>query len=250
MQQVLLCKAEFKEGKLEFSGPANDGRTLAEQIEIDKRYGKMVPRNGKYFTWRAEDWQGKFITQRQVNYGINLAWTQAEFEIPIDVKRARPEDVPDFRVAYRATADDRILTANTLMYHYYPINDLSNEFRGLCVVNTDFPLTVHGNPISMHELDPTHYPEHPENFPEHTDPTGHTYDFDQIYSHEGPGHGLGLPHSPNRWEVMYGNYSGMGEFFTAWDKARLVAKYGARPWWNKWFYKRWIKWYQIRSDKY
>lgn len=249
-EQILLCKAEVKKGKVEFSGPANTGRTLEEQIQEDKKYGMMVPRNGKYFTWEAKDWRGRHISQKQVNYGINLAWTQAELEIVLDVKKAQPFDIPDFKIEFRRTIDDPELTSNTLMYHYYPINNQDNPFRGLCVVNTDFPWTVHGNPLSMHEIDPVHYPAHPEDFPEHIDSTGGTFDFDQVYTHEGPGHGLGLPHSPNRWEVMYGNYSGMAEFFTTWDKARLVAKYGARPWWKKHFYTRFVQWYQIRSDRY
>ena len=250
MSKHFLCKALLKGTQIEFTGPANAGKTLEEQIQEDKKYGIMVPRNGSYFTWKAEDWAGKHITQKQILKGINYAWLQAELEIVLDVRKARLHEVPDFKIAFRATADDPELTSNTLMYHYYPIQDVNHPLRGLCVVNTDFPFTVHGNPISMHEIDPDHYPEHPENFPEHTDPTGFTYDFDQTYTHEGPGHGLGLPHSPNRGDAMFGNYSGMGEFMQTWDKARLVAKYGARPWFKKWFYTRWINWYRGRSDRY
>jgi len=250
----LKCKAiKTDDGKIVFESAISESNTpeeLQEQIEYNKRFGKMVPRNGKYFTWRAEDWQGKFITHRQINYGINLAWTQVELEIPIDVKRAKVGEYADFKIYFRRTSDDPELTSNTLMYHYYPINDFNNPNRGVCVVNTDFPLTVHGNPISMHEIDPDHYPEHPVGFPEHIDPTGHTFDFDQLYAHEGPGHGLGLGHTKLQYHVMSSNYTIMAEFFTNFDIACEKAKYGARNWFKKWFYKRWINWYRVRSDRY
>ncbi len=253
MTEERICYAIVKEGKgLEFDdGLAKLEHTSIEAvIENDKKYGKMVPRNGKYFTWRAEDWQGKHITKKQINYGINLAWTQVELEIPIDVKRARPGEIPDFRIAFRRVADDPILTANTLMYHFYPIQNILSPNRGLCVVNVDYPWTVHGNPLSMHEIDSDHYPEHPENFPEHIEPTGDTYDFDQVYEHEGPGHGLGLPHDPLPGNNMSSNYTIMAEYITDREKARHKAKYGSRNWFKKWFYTRWINWYRRRSDRY
>jgi len=243
MTDHLICQAILKNDRIEFTGPVNFSTTLKEQIQEDKKFGMMYPRNEKYFTWKAEDWEGNHIKKKQVLYGINLAWTQAELEIPIDVKRARPKEPADFRIAFRRTEDDSDLTKGTLMYHYYPINEVDHPLRGLCVVNTDFPWTVHGNPISMHEINPLHYPED-------TKSTGQTFDFDQVYTHEGPGHGLGLPHSPLDYQMMSPSYTIMSEFLTKWDKKRLIAKYGARSWWNKWFYKRWINWYKVRSDRY
>lgn len=244
-EQVLLCKAEVvdpKKGLVEFSGPANTGVSLEEQIQEDKKYGTMRPRNGQFFTWKAEDWQGKFITKRQIKYGLNFAQQQVELEIALDIKRWQRGMEPDFKISFRRTADDPELRSSTLMYHYYPINDIANPLRGLCVVNTDFPWTVHGNPISMYEIDPAHYPVDTPN-------TGFTYDFDQVYTHEFL-HGLGLPHSPNKFEVMSPNYGIMAEFMTAWDKKRIAAKYTPRPWWKKHFYTRWMQFYQKRSDKY
>ena len=161
MEKERICYAIVKGDNLEFTdgAPALD-ESLEEQIKEDRKYGMMVPRNNNYFTWQMMDWQGKFMSSRQLRYGINLAQHQAELEIPIDVKQAGRTELPDFKIYYRRTLDDPALTSNTLMYHYYPIQNLMNPNRGVCVVNTDFPLTVHGNPISMHLLDPEHYPEH------------------------------------------------------------------------------------------
>ena len=45
------------------------------------------------------------------------------------------------------------------MYHYYPINNVNSSLRGVCVVNTDFNFSIHGNNVSMFEVDPEHYTE-------------------------------------------------------------------------------------------
>ncbi len=241
----LMCKAIVKDNQIQFTGPVTTGITLEEQIQEDKKYGMMVPRNGKYFTWRAENWESNLITHKQILKGINYSWMQAEIEIVLDVRRAKPEELPDFRVAFRRTKDDSELTKDTLMYHYYPINEITHPLRGLCVVNVDFPLTVHVNAVSLNDINQIDFPDH-----ETAPMQGKTWDFDQIYTHEGPGHGLGLPHSPFPYHVMSSSYNVMAEFFVPWDKKRLVAKYGARPWYKKHFYTRWLNWYKVRSDRY
>lgn len=221
--------------------------TLDEIIEDDKRYGTMTPRNGEYFTVKIFDWDNKWITQEQLTKGVMLAWNTIEKVINIDVRLAKVYDVPDFSVYFKRVADDPLLNANTVQYHYYPINDLNNQNRGVCVVNTDLLNTIDGKGIPLHIYDPDHYPEE-------TISTVKTYDFDDIYVHEGPGHGLGLPHSPNTNTKMYFNVSGMAD--TIFDEdpyetiPRLQAKYPKREFKNSWFLARWIKYYLYKRDKY
>lgn len=249
MSQDLICKVIYDktENCYHFESAEVPGlKTLEEQIEIDKRYGKMLPRNGKYFTFRAMAWNDKFITDRQINRGITLAWQQAEIEIPIDVRKAKDNEIPDFKIYFRATADDPHLSRNTVMYQYYPINDITNPNRGVCVVNTDFDFTIHGNLVSMFLIDPDHYTED-------TKVKAPTIDFDEVYEHEGPGHGLGLPHSTHDGKVMSRSVGTMAKFLH--DETpletipRMIAKYGKRGMLSI-FRKRWRNWYRVRSDKY
>lgn len=220
--------------------------SLEDQIEEDKRYGKMVPRNGKYFTVRAMDWSNKWIESRQIKRGVVLAFHQAEIEIPIDVRYADFDEEPDFKVYFRATEDDPNLTRNTVMYHYYPINDINNPLRGVCVVNTDFDFTIDGENVSMFEVDPDHYTED-------TKVVAPTIDFDEVYTHEGDGHGLGLPHSTYDWKVMSPTVGKMAKWLASEEPLetipRLIAKYGKRSMLSK-HRLRWRNWYKIRSEKY
>ena len=232
--------------KLEFVAPMNSGRTLEEQIKEDEKYGKMRPRNGHYFTYRAENWQGELITSKQVQRAVTLVWESIEKKILIDVRKAVGDEIPDFRVVFSSTANHEQLDKNTLQLHYFPINDLDSPLRGLCVVNTDFPITIDGEPLDLHVLDPNNYPE-PTNL------KGKTYDFDAIYTHEGPGHGLGLPHSKNAHVKMSDNYMRMAEFVEDEDPKetvpRLEAKYGKRPMLSH-HRKRWEQWKRHRHDNY
>jgi hypothetical protein len=63
MTDPLMCKLIYDEQKEDFhfeSTSVGVGKlSLEDQIEEDKRYGKMTPRNGKYFTVRAMDWNEK-----------------------------------------------------------------------------------------------------------------------------------------------------------------------------------------------
>jgi len=243
-----LCKVIYSPSskKVTFAAPKLIARTLEDQIEEDRRYGVMIPNNKKYFTYQILDWKGKFITKKQIVKAITMSWEAVEKEISIDVKRASPDDNADFEIHFRKTADDSELTANTLMYHYFPINNKNNPNRGLCVVNTDWPFTSHGNPISMHEIDPIHYPSE-------TRTKGATIDFDQVYTHEGPGHGLGLPHSSHSGKVMSDNYGDMAEFMFDEEPMetipRLVAKYFKRPMSSR-TRIRWRNFWRHRLNRY
>lgn len=243
----LMCKATVDDiGKVSFGSAISNGSTLEEIIQYDKQYGIMIPRNGKYFTYRVEDWQNKWMTNKQLRKGIALAWTSIEKVIDIKVKEAKSDELSDFTIYFRKTEDDEFLTSNTLMYHYYPISDINNPNRGVCVVNADYIWTMNGEGIPLHKFDPEHYPEPVES-------TVKTFDFDDIYVHEGPGHGLGLPHSPNTNTKMYGNASGMAN--TIFDESpsetilRLQAKYPKKEI-STWHLFRWIRYLLRRREKY
>ena len=102
MPDPTICKMIFDEAAncyhFESAGAGVGKLSLEDQIEEDKRYGKMVPRNGKYFTVRAMDWNNNWITNRQIKRGIVLAFHQAEIEITLDVRYAKEDEQPDFKV--------------------------------------------------------------------------------------------------------------------------------------------------------
>lgn len=243
---MLVCKAIYDKGNIDFVSDHITDTELGDIIEDDKRYGKMVPKNGDYFTVRIADWEDKLISKKQIKKAVTLAWQQCEIEIPLDVKIAKEGQYADFKVYFRKTADDPELTGNTLMYHYYPISDFDEPRRGVCVVNTDWNWSTHGEPISMHEIDPAHYP--PD-----TTAKGETIDFDGVYTHEGPGHGLGLPHVKIPYNLMYPSYSYMVEVVSLESPhitiPRWTAKYGERQMISRWR-ARWRAWYKARSDRY
>lgn len=242
----LICRAIVSDEKtVKFESASAPGNTLAEMIENDKKYGKMVPKNGKYFTYKAMDWQGKWITQKEITKGITLVWNMVEKIIDVEFREAKAGEYVDFKIYFRATKDDPELSEKTIMYHYYPINNFDNPHRGVCVVNTDFPFTSHGKGIPMHLYDPVHYPKP-------TTIMKKDFDFDAIYFHEGPGHGLGLPHSPNINTKMY--YSELGMIESVFDETpletipRLQAKYPKKNIVISTL-KRWISYFKVRQDK-
>lgn len=241
-----ICKIKKYGNAIVFDGPSAVSSDIQTQIEEDKKYGVMTPRNGKYFTVKIYDVLDKEISYNQVVKGVMLAWFQAEIEVNIDVRLAEEDEEPDFKVKFRRTADDPNLTKNTIMYHYFPINDFDHPLRGLCVVNSDFWYTIDGEPVPMHVIDP-------ENYNEDHKAKGESIDFDQVYAHEGPGHGLGLPHSKKRNRLMSDNYVYMEEFMHKEPDhetiLRLAAKYGRRNMISRWR-ERWRTWYRVRSEKY
>ena len=228
-------------GKIESTDSAKDTiRTIQQQIQFDKRYGNFTPRNGKYFTFRVygEDTEIKHKTVvKAVHYAFK-GWT---IRTKAKVKRARKNELPDFRIYFKNPRTDPLLKKNTIMYHYYPISDVNNPKRGVCVINSDFYFTTHGNPISMHMIDP-------KNYPVETEVTGETMDIDVIIRHEF-GHGFGLPHDETIHTVMYYSSGGIAEFPAPRDIARIQAKLGTRLI-SKFRLLRWLIWLVIRSDNY
>lgn len=247
-QKQLICRLEYNEAtkQVEAESAQAIGMTLEQIIQDDKKYGKMIPKNGKYFTVKVMDWQNKTITQKQLVKAIVYAWLRVEWEIKINCKLAKPGEYADFKVYFRKTSDDPLLTKTTLQYQYYPINTFTDPNRGVCVVNTDYPWTIHGDPISMFLIDDVHYKSD-------TIVKAASIDFDEVYFHEGCGHGLGLSHSPNTGKKMSWRLDLMAKFIDDEDPAehvpRLGAKYEIRGWLS-YFKLRLIKWYRYRSDNY
>ena len=120
---------------------------------------------------------------------------------------ARHGEYVDFKLEFRDvdTDPDGHLRDSTVMYHYYPISDITNKLRGLCVVNKRFFFTEHGKHVTgefMKDLGiPVQYP----------DGLYSTLDFDAIYAHE-LGHGLGLPHDSEEGHTMSYRVDIMAEF--------------------------------------
>lgn len=242
MTNPLICRAVVSKGIVSYEGPSSLGSDVQTQILEDKKYGIMVPKNGKYFTVRISDWSGKYISNKKVIKGIMLSWFAVEMETLVSVKLAKPGEYADFKVFFRRLVDDPILNKSTLAYHYFPISNFDDPNRGICVFNIDYPFTVDGEGIPLNVFDPEHYPTE-------TASRAMTYDIDKIYRHEGPGHGLGLPHTTNPGEQMSTNYDIISEHPDRNTILRWIAKYGKRGWTDR-KYMRMKQWYAIKSDKY
>jgi len=241
-----ICRVIIDENKnIKFESVIANGSTLEEIIQDDKRYGVMVPKNGKYFTYRVMDWEGKWISNVKIRKAVTFTWNKVEKILDLDFKEAKDGEYADFKVYFRGVMDDPRLNDNTLMYHYYPISDFNNENRGVCVVNADYPWTSDGEQIPLHIFDP-------DNYPNVTASSAQTFDFDATYEHEGPGHGLGLPHSPNRGTKLYWSYDGMSEsMFDEEPKetvSRLQAKYPKNDM-KPSRLRRWINWFKSKRDR-
>ena len=232
-------------GQLKYDGPTNSKLTLSDQITEDKKYGIMKPANDKYFTYRVMDWEGRLINSSQIQRGVTYIWEELERKLNIDVRRAKLDEIADFKVYFRRTIDDQLLDSNTIMYHFFPINDIKSPNRGVCVVNADFPFTVNGKPADLHYIDPEHYPDL-------SGLMGKTYDFDQVYRHE-IDHGMGLPHSKNTLKVLSSHYGIMAEYYEDEEPQetlpRLYAKYQKRSLPSR-IALRWEKWKRYRFDDY
>ncbi len=223
MNDVLLCKAIADKQNVVFEAPKLTATELLEIIQEDKKYGIFRPRNGKYFTYKALNHDIE-ISEKTILKGMMISTYEWAFKISYAFRRISKDQESDFKLEFRTTSEDPELTSNTIMYHYFPINDLDDPRRGLCVANSDFFFTVTGNPVDMHLIDPTHYPE-----PSPTNPLGIAYDFDKIYRHE-LGHGLGLAHIMESGHLMSPNEGDMSEHASNTDGKRATAKYTARSW--------------------
>lgn len=242
MSELMLCRAIVSPtGKIMFQSQSTSGFTIQDQIAEDKRYGIFKPRNGKYFTYAVYGEDTEIKNEKIVRaVGIALRSWVVETKLQ-EVKIARPGEQPDFKFRFRTPRTDDVLTNSTLMYMYYPINDLNNALRGLCTINADYFWTIDGNPLDLHIIDPIHYPSP-------AGKNGKTFDLDQVLRHE-LGHALGLPHSKFANNIMSANYSIMAEHLSDEDIARIRAKYG-EPSRTLHIIERWRNWIKTRSEKY
>lgn len=204
--KILICRAlETVDDGVKFESPQLTATDITDIIEEDKRYGTLKPANGKYFTYQVLN-EDEEITNKEVLKAIQYSYLRITRRVNLKFRRARAGEVVDLRVEFRTVESDpdKQLKSNTLMYHYYPISDITHRLRGLCVINKSFRWTSHGNPIPLSDVDPD------TNFPTST---VKTYDIDQIYTHE-VGHGLGLPHAKDGGHIMSSNSGIMAEWLS------------------------------------
>lgn len=245
MPELLLCRTILDDNKLKFESIDSKGLTLKQVIEDDKKYGTMKPANGKYFTFTvlSEDQEFSKKDAKRAWYHAYRRW-RIYANLP-RAKYVKPDydGIIDFKVDFRTVEGDpdKQLTETTVMYNYYPISDVTNRLRGLCVVNKKFFFTSHGNSVDGYFLKSKGFDVQ---FP---DGRYETLDYDAIQGHEF-GHALGLPHDPEIGNMMSFRVDIMAEFPSVRDQARIIAKYG-KSLMNKFRQNRWLKWLISASDR-
>lgn len=240
-----ICRLEydFNTNKIKSESAGSGILTLSQTIENDKRFGTFQPANGKYFTYKVLNEDVEF-SKSQTKRAVQFA--QRRWRIYAGMKPFRPAkagEVIDFRIEFRdvATDPDKKLRDSTVMYHYYPISNVDNKFRGLCVVNKRFFFTSHGNAVSGKFMKDMGIPVQFENG------QYETLDFDTVYAHE-LGHGLGLPHDTSSENIMSWRVDLMSEYPSMRDQVRMRAKYGTRLM-SSWILRRWLDWLRYASDR-
>ncbi len=242
----LLCRAILTdEGLVRFESVDAKGLTLSQTIQNDSTYGTYKPANGKYFTYTVLNNDVEF-TERQAHKAVRYAFKRWALYAKLPkLKRVNKDynKIIDFRIEFRTVKSDpdKKLTDNTIMYHYYPINQIDHPLRGLCVVNKKFFFTSHGNVVLGKVMQRHGVQVTSENG------TYKTIDFDLVYSHE-LGHGLGLPHDTEDDNIMSWRYNLMREYPNTRDQARIQAKYGTRIMSRFWL-ARWLRWLAVASDR-
>jgi len=210
-------KLEFKTEYVKYGniiGRASDpnGNEVQTIIASDKKFGLLKPKNGKsygYFITNKDD----EVTNRQVRRAVAMALWRWKLGLKFEFHKAKSKQEADLVFEFRNESDDPILNSSTLAYMYYPLGGSNN---GHCIINRRFYWNLSGNPVSMHFIDPVHYPDIT------TAPIqGLAHDLDQVLGHE-IGHGVfGLQHFEG---IMASHYGIMGEFATKIDFIRAGAK--------------------------
>lgn len=243
-----ICRAITSDnGEVQFDSARTRGLTLSQTIEDDKKYGRFLPANGKYYTYEIlsddEEFKHKQI-ERAYGYA-HMKW-RIYANLP-KLKKWNPQRdrfPPDFRLDFRTVESDpdQKLTKNTIMYHYYPIRSIDSPYRGLCVVNKDMFFTTHGNRVKGDVFIRHGIQANPNYFYK-------TFDFDNVLCHE-LGHGYGLPHDSESDSIMSTPYSKFSpnEMPSMRDQSRIKAKYGHRNI-SSWWLRRWIRLLRIVSDR-
>lgn len=205
----------FHAEKLE---PAPELYDLEHIIANDRLYGKWNKDIIKF----AIDNNMSHMSDSQLRKAVNWSQTPWDFAIRTKIKFVTDKIQADFTFEFKPTNADQYLTSGTLAYAGYP----NGILRNVIVINSDFPYTPDGHPVSGQVLQSwgfnvqslTNYYK--------------TWDLDQILKHE-MGHKLGLPHSPNDDRVMSSNYGIMAEILTHEEKLRIWQKYPKRRSYDK-----------------
>jgi hypothetical protein len=225
-------------GRTTFKDDQVTDTSLETLLREDKKFGFLKPTNG-VLTFKAL-MGDRELPQHIVEYLAMVALQGWSFETPIKFRIVKSDAWADLRLKFTDPRHDPDMTGMTLAYHYYPFIT-TKEKRGLCVFNTDYYYTIHGKPISLHQIDPVHYPKPDESR------KGATFDFDRIYRHE-LGHGIfGLIHDGQSGNTMSANYSHGSDEITKRDYTRAQAKAGKRSWSSDILYNKIRKWYYTQK---
>jgi len=191
---------------------------ISHILANDRIYGKWDKNVIKFAIVNNET----FMKDSQVKKAINWSQTPWDFAIKTKIEFVTDRTQADFTFEFKKTNDDQYLTSGTLAYAGYP----NGILRDLIVINSDFPYTPNGHPVTGKVLQSWGFTvQSLTNYYK-------TWDLDQILKHE-MGHKLGLPHSPNQDRVMSSNYGIMAEFLTDEEKTRIWNKYPKRRFYDK-----------------
>jgi len=207
------------------SAKAIDETSLEAQIEEDKRFGKLIPHSGELWVQlRTEDQE---LTRGQFRKGAWSSMLEWEHAIDVDFVRVGLTSPPDIKIMFRTSEQDDLFKAepNVLAYMYYPI--AGSSFRGLCVINSDYPWTVDGSARSGKWMKQFGIDVQNEDF------MYQTWSLFKVIRHE-LGHGLGLPHSKLNGQTMSASYGQMARHNTIRDEKRGQAKYGISKRSHRW----------------
>lgn len=229
----LICRALASGNKIEYvTERVQDGKViglleteqtpnLKDIFKEDLKYGLLLPRDGKSYSYRVLNGDRE-ITTKQVRKAVQSALLRWWIELDFSFHKAAPEEIADITIQFRSEEEDELLNPQTLAYMYYPLGGINN---GVCVVNTRFHWTLDGKAVSMHDIDPVHYPD-----PVTAPVQGLSHDLDQVLGHEF-GHGIfGLPHIHAFFRMMSANYSKMSEWLHIDDILRAAQKIPRRKW--------------------
>lgn len=242
MDKICRCifdeKAKIKFESVELLAGATDIQSI---IELDKQIPAMQPMNGKFFTYKILN-KDVEVTNLQVRKAVAYAYESLWLYTKATFKLIRSKIPTDFTIVFRSESEDPLLTSNTIAYHFYPINDLTSPNRGICVVNTRFYFTASGEGVSMHDIDPIHYPEG-------TQARNAAIDLDKIFRHEFR-HGVsGNAHDPLAGNLLSSSEEKMSEQPSDRDIARDQAKLGTRSM-ASWLFNKWFKFLNYRTENY